>query len=127
MPDGTLKFPNETDFSASTPVPTPRTTPVPTPVPTPKPTPEISPQREAAKGAVKKQKQKIEKREREKPRIIIIVRDDFVVPENLNHNQIKKEIFRGKTMKYVYVNLKCQPLEVKEYVKADVHIRPCKS
>ena len=42
-----------------------------------------------------------------------------MVPESINHNQIKKEIFRGKTIKYVYVNLKYQPLEVKEYVKAD--------
>ena len=118
LPDGTLKFSIDTDFSASTPAPTPRTTPV----PTPKPTPETSPQREAAKGAVKKQQQKqtTEKKERENPRIIIIVRDDFVVPENINHNQIKKEIFKGKTMKYVYVNLKYQPLKVKEYVKTDM-------
>ena len=43
-----------------------------------------------------------------------------MVPENINHNQIKKEIFKGKTMKYVYVNLKYQPLEVKEYVKTDM-------
>ena len=52
LPDGTLKFSNETDFSASTPAPTPRTTAV----PIPKPTPETSPQRGAEKGAVKKTK-----------------------------------------------------------------------
>ena len=97
MDDGSMQFVSDSESSvASTPAPTS----VPTPSTTPRVTPATSPVREQKrlkdKGAVAKKPKG--------PNIVLIVRSDVTLPESITHPMLKKEIEKGKIIKYVYTN-----------------------
>ena len=61
------------------------------------------------------------KQQREKeqdPKLIIIVRSDITLPENMTSNQIKKELTKEKIMKFVYTNITCNSEAVKKNMNA---------
>ena len=97
MDDGSMQFVSDSESSAA---PTPAPTPVPTPSTTPRVTPATSPVREQKrlkdKGTVAKKPKG--------PNIVLIVRSDVTLPESITHPMLKKEIEKGKIIKYVYMN-----------------------
>ena len=95
-----------------TPLPTPRTSPLPTPVTSPLTTPVSSPLRPKS-GAVKKRQ--VEQKEKD-PGLILVIRDDVVLPESWNNQQIKKEITKGVIAKYVFTNNAYHPDIIKKNI-----------
>ena len=120
--DGRLFLSTDTDFSAATPAPTPSATPsvtpAETPAPTPASTPVTSPKREEKKPTKqpKLQEKPKEVKVKEHPGIAVVVRADFIVPEKITNKQLRKEVFKEKTMKYVYTNTRYQPFEVRQFI-----------
>ena len=112
MDDGSMQFVSDSESSAA---PTPAPTPVPTPSTTPHVTPATSPVREQKrpkdKGAVAKKPKG--------PNIVLIVRSDLTLPESITHPMLKKEIGKGKIIKYVYTNSEFKSQNVKEKIRAD--------
>ena len=120
--DRRLFFSTDTNFSAATPAPTPSATPsvtpAETPAPTPASTPVTSPKREEKKlpKKPKMQEKPKEVKVKEHPGIAVVVRADFIVLERITNKQLRKEVFKEKTMKYVYTNTRYQPFEVRQYI-----------
>ena len=107
-----MQFVSDSESSAA---PTPAPTPVPTPSTTPRVTPATSPVREQKrlkdKGAVAKKPKG--------PNIVLIVRSDVTLPESITHPMLKKEIEKGKIIKYVYMNSEFKSQDVKEKIRVD--------
>ena len=86
-----------------TPVPSPATSPARLAGEVPKTSaamvPQIVPQVQA------KQQPKQQREKEQDPKLTIIVRSDITLPENMNSNQIKKELTKEKIMKFVYTKV----------------------
>ena len=108
--EGGMEFVSDSGSSAA---PTPAPTPVPTPTTTPRVTPATSPVREQRqtkdKGALRKKTKG--------PNIILIVRNDVTMPEAITHQMLKKEIEKGKIIKYVYTNSEFKSHDVREKIR----------
>ena len=105
---------------------TPTVTPVPSPAASParstgavlKTSVTIGPQT-APQAQSRQQQQPKQQREKEQdPKLIVIVRSDITLPENMTSNQIKKELTKEKIMKFVYTNVTCNPEIVKKNMNA---------
>ena len=128
MDDGTLQLVKKGTLSPYyVPTPTPASSLRSTPATTPLPTPVSSPQR--LQGAVPKRfrdqpkdqpkeqrvTQQLHKAQREtNPGLVLISRTDVILPENLNNQQLKKDVIKGKVMKYVFTNTACKAENVKK-------------
>ena len=112
--EGMMEFISDSGSSAA---PTPAPTPVPAPTTTPRVTPATSPVREQRqtkdKGAVPKKAKG--------PNIILIVRNDVTMPEAITHQMLKKEIEKGKIIKYVYTNSEFKSHDVREKNRIDTY------
>ena len=112
MPDSSWQPVSRGTTPGVTPNPTPTTTPVYTPLPTPV----SSPQRLSGATA-KKPKQTKEP----DPGLVLIARSDVSLPENMNNQQLKNEIKKGKVIKYVYTNPSFNAEDVKRNIVAGKH------
>ena len=99
---------------APTPSGTPASIPAITSAPTPASTPVTSPQ--CTSGTVTK-KYKVEKEKEKDPRLLIVVRSDIVVQE-MNNQQMKKEVNKGNIINYIYTNTAYHPDTVKKNILA---------
>ena len=76
----------------------------------------IGPQ--TAPQAQSRQQPKQQREKEQDPKLIVIVRSDITLPENMTSNQIKKELTKEKIMKFVYTNVTCNPEVVKKNMNA---------
>ena len=53
------------------------------------------------------------------PNIILVVRNDVTLPELITHQMLKKEIQKGKIIKYVYTNSEFKSQDVREEIRVD--------
>ena len=51
------------------------------------------------------------------PGLLLIIRADVTLSESMTYEQVMKEIYKEKIVKYVYTNAVCNPGTVKENIK----------
>ena len=99
-----------------TPVPSPAASPARPTGAVPKTSATVGPQ--TAPQAQPKPQPKQQREKEQDPKLIIIVRSDITLPENMTSNQIKNELTKEKIMKFVYTNVTCNSEVAKKNMNA---------